>query len=152
MPVDARLRADQPGHGKPRKANHDVTTVRVATTTDGVNFTDVGPASGLFDPTTVQLNGIRYLGSGNILRLANGHYGMFFGAGNCLDNNSDGFHYIGYAETDNPVTDARATSELGHVSTDWTIRSCRPTRSPIPWTAAVSVESADRRRQRRSTR
>ena len=24
---------------------------------------------------------------------------MFFGAGNCLDNDSDGFHYIGYAET-----------------------------------------------------
>ena len=45
MSLDARLRADQPGHGKPRKANHDVTIVRVATTTDGVNFTDVGPAS-----------------------------------------------------------------------------------------------------------
>jgi hypothetical protein len=28
---------------------------------------------------------------------------MFFGAGNCLDNDSDGFHFIGYAETDAPV-------------------------------------------------
>jgi hypothetical protein len=28
---------------------------------------------------------------------------MFFGAGNCLDNDSDGFHFIGYAETVNPV-------------------------------------------------
>jgi hypothetical protein len=29
---------------------------------------------------------------------------MFFGAGNCLDNDSDGFHFIGYAETVNPVS------------------------------------------------
>jgi hypothetical protein len=85
---------------KARKANHDVTTVRVASTTDGVNFTDVGAVSGLFDPTSVALNGIRYLGSGSILPLADGRYGMFFGAGNCLDNDSDGFHFIGYAETD----------------------------------------------------
>ncbi len=90
-------------NGKPRKANHDVTAVRVASTTDGINFTDVGAASGLSDPTTVALNGIRWLGSGSILKLANGHYGMFFGAGNCLDNDSDGFHFIGYAETDKEV-------------------------------------------------
>ena len=90
-------------NGKPRKANHDVIAVRVATTTDGINFTDVGPTSGLFDPTTVALNGIRWLGSGSIIKLANGHYGMFFGAGNCLDNDSDGFHFIGYAETDKEV-------------------------------------------------
>jgi len=31
---------------------------------------------------------------------------MFFGAGNCLDNDSDGFHYIGYAETMNVVRTA----------------------------------------------
>jgi hypothetical protein len=24
---------------------------------------------------------------------------LFFGAGSCLDNNSDGYHFIGYAET-----------------------------------------------------
>jgi hypothetical protein len=34
---------------------------------------------------------------------------MFFGAGNCLDNDSDGFHFIGYAETVNPV---KAPSDL----------------------------------------
>lgn len=90
-------------NGKARKPNHDVTAVRVATTTDGLNFTDVGVASGLSDPTTVALNGIRYLGSGSILPLADGRYGMFFGAGNCLDNDSDGFHFIGYAETVNAV-------------------------------------------------
>jgi hypothetical protein len=88
---------------KKRKANDDVTTVRIATTTDGLNFTDVGAATGLNDPTTVALNGIRYLGSGSVIRAANGHFGMFFGAGNCLDNDSDGFHFIGYAETDAEV-------------------------------------------------
>ena len=31
---------------------------------------------------------------------------MFFGAGNCLDNDSDGFHFIGYAETTNVVKSA----------------------------------------------
>ncbi len=90
-------------NGKPRSANHDVTAVRVATTTDGVNFTDIGAASGLNDPKTVALNGMRYLGSGSILQLADGRYGMFFGGGNCLDNDSDAFHFIGYAETDNRV-------------------------------------------------
>lgn len=91
-------------NGKPRKPNHDVTAVRVATTTDGIKFTDVGMASGLSDPTAVKLNEMRYLGSGSILPLADGRYGMFFGGGNCLDNDSDAFHFIGYAETDKRVT------------------------------------------------
>ena len=39
---------------------------------------------------------------------------MFFGAGNCLDNDSDGFHFIGYAETTNPVN---AASDL----LSWTV-------------------------------
>jgi hypothetical protein len=90
-------------NGKPRKTNDDVTAVRIATTTDGVTFTDVGAASGLNDPTTVALNGIRYLGSGSLVALRDGRYGMFFGAGGCLDNDSDGFHFVGYAETANPV-------------------------------------------------
>lgn len=85
--------------GKPRKANNDVITIRVATTTDGVNFTDIGAASGLQDPTSTAYNAIRWLGSGSIVPLSNGRYGLFFGAGNCLDNDSDGFHFIGYAET-----------------------------------------------------
>jgi hypothetical protein len=91
-------------NSKPRSPNHDVTAVRVATTKNGTDFTDVGVASGLSDPATVALNGIRYLGSGSILPLADGRYGMFFGGGNCLDNDSDAFHFIGYAETDERVT------------------------------------------------
>ncbi|HZR77330.1 hypothetical protein [Bradyrhizobium sp.] len=90
-------------NGKARKANHDVITIRVATTTDGINFTDAGAATGLEDQTTVALNGIRWLGSGSLIRISDGRYGMFFGAGNCLDNDSDGFHFIGYAETTAPV-------------------------------------------------
>ena len=91
--------------GHPRSANKDVITIRVATTTDGINFTDVGDVSGLQDqgPTAVAFNAIRWLGSGSIIPLSNGRYGMFFGAGNCLDNDSDGFHFIGYAETVNAV-------------------------------------------------
>jgi len=111
---------------KGRPPNHDVTTVRVATTIDGITFTDVGPATGLFDPSTTAFNGTRYLGSGSIVPLANGHYGMFFGAGNCLDNDSDGFHYIGYAETMKVVN--TASDLLSWNSTHSTIRSCRPTR------------------------
>jgi hypothetical protein len=101
-------------NGDQKGANHDVTTVRVATTTDGINFTDVpvdvgggaGIAVGLNDPTATDFSAIRYLGSGSIIRLTNGHYGMFFGAGNCLDSDSDGFHFIGYAETVNAVNQA----------------------------------------------
>jgi hypothetical protein len=92
--------------GKARGPNDDVTTVRVATTTDGITFTDVGAVMNLFDPKTTALDGTRYLGSGSIIPLADGRYGMFFGAGNCLDNDSDGFHYIGYAETVKVVTTA----------------------------------------------
>jgi hypothetical protein len=90
--------------GKKRKANNDVITIRVGTTTDGINFTDVGAARGLLDPTTTDNHAIRWLGSGSIVPLSNGHYGMFFGAGNCLDNDSDGFHVLGYAETTNAVS------------------------------------------------
>jgi len=91
--------------GHPRNANKDVVTIRVATTTDGIHFTDVGPANGLEDPpsSSTAFNAIRWLGSGSIIPLSNGRYGMFFGAGNCLDNDSDGFHFIGYAETMNAV-------------------------------------------------
>ena len=92
--------------GKPRKANNDIITIRVATTTDGINFEDVGAATGLQEPTSIALNAIRWLGSGSIVKLANGHYGLFFGAGNCLDNDSDGFHFLGYAETVNEVDSA----------------------------------------------
>src|ERR1700737_2695211 len=74
--------------GKPRKANNDIITIRVATTTDGINFADLGAANGLQDPYSIALNAIRWLGSGSIIPLSNGHYGMFLGAGNSPDNDS----------------------------------------------------------------
>ena len=100
--------------GKPRKANTDIITIRVAATKDGMNFIDVGAASGLQDPTSTAFNAIRWLGSGSIVPLSNGHYGLFFGAGNCLDNDSDGFHFIGYAET---VAEVDKPSDL----LNWTV-------------------------------
>ncbi|MCC8966838.1 hypothetical protein H8A95_32065 [Bradyrhizobium sp. Pear76] len=136
---------------KPRKTNHDVITIRVATTSDGVNFTDVGAATGLNDQTTIALNGIRWLGSGSILRIHDGRFGMFFGAGNCLDNDSDGFHFVGYAETDNPV---RAAGDLlkWHVvngfdspilSTDTVVDPAGPRSYPLN-APLVNVQGADR--------
>src|SRR5262249_22278984 len=85
--------------GNPRKANNDIITIRVATTADGIHFTDIGAANGLEDPYSIAFNAIRWLGSGSIIPLSNGRSGLFFGAGSCLDNDSDGYHFIGYAET-----------------------------------------------------
>lgn len=65
-------------NGKARKANDDVISIRIATTSDDVNVTDAGVAACLNDQTTVALSGIRWLGSGSIT--------LFFRAGNCLDS------------------------------------------------------------------
>ena len=83
-----------------RKANHDIVIPRLATTSDGVNFADLGPVTGLNDPTTVSNAGTRYMGPrGTVIRLDENKYGLFFSGGNCLDADSDAFHYIGYAES-----------------------------------------------------
>src|SRR5262249_6845961 len=83
---------------KPTKPKNDIIRIRVATTTDGINFSDRGALTGLQHPYSTALSAIRWLGSGSIIALSNGRYGLFFGAGNCLDKDSDGFHFIGYAE------------------------------------------------------
>lgn len=83
-----------------RAANHDIVTPRLAVTRDGVNFKDLGAVSGLNDSTTVSPTGTRYVGPrGTIIELPNRGYGLFFSGGNCLDADSDAFHYIGYAES-----------------------------------------------------
>jgi hypothetical protein len=85
-----------------RKVNHDISYVRLATTTDGVNFTDLGIVQGLSDPTTVDYNQTRWVSPRATLLDINGDgslWGMYFSAGNCLDGDSDAFHYIGYAES-----------------------------------------------------
>lgn len=81
-------------------ANHDIATVRLAITFDGVNFIDLGAVSGLNDPKTVSYTGIRYVSpNGSLVRLPGGKWGLFFGAGNCIDADSDSFHAIAYAES-----------------------------------------------------
>jgi len=81
-------------------ANHDISTVRLATTSNGVNFTDLGPVNGLNDSTTVSYIGIRYVSpNGGLIPLPGGSWGLFFGAGNCIDADSDSFHALAYAES-----------------------------------------------------
>ena len=80
--------------------NDDITHLRLASTTDGVHFTDLGILQGLNDPTTVSLTGTRWLATaGTILRLPGGRFGLLFSGGGCVDGDSDAFHYIGYAES-----------------------------------------------------
>ena len=84
------------------KTNHDIAYVRLATTTDGINFTDGGIVSGLSDPTTVDYNQTRWVSPRGTLIDINGDgslWGLYFAAGNCLDGDSDAFHFIGYAES-----------------------------------------------------
>jgi hypothetical protein len=98
--------------------NDDVEVVRIATTSNFVNFTDITPfntpafsntaspntpiqmVNGLSDPSTTSYSGIRWPSpNGTLIQLSNGNWGLFFGGGNCLDGDSDGFHAIMYAES-----------------------------------------------------
>jgi hypothetical protein len=84
------------------KTNHDISNVRLATTTDGITFTDLGVISGLNDPTTVDYDGTRWISPRGTLLDVHGDgslWGLYFSGGNCLDGDSDAFHYIGYAES-----------------------------------------------------
>jgi hypothetical protein len=111
------------GYQKGKAPNTDYVTVRLATTTDGVNFTDRGPVKGLNDQADTSLTGTRYIASrGTLIRLPDNRYGLFFSGGNCLDADSDAFHYIGYAESrdlrhwkvinglDNPIASVQNTN------------------------------------------
>jgi hypothetical protein len=90
----------QPGQTKAKAANHDLVTIRLASTTDGVTFNDLGSVSGLNDAASTSYTGTRWVApSGTLLKLDDSHYGLFFAGGNCLDADSDAFHYIGYAES-----------------------------------------------------
>jgi hypothetical protein len=81
-------------------ANDDITYLRLAQTTDGIHFTDLGILHGLNDPTTVSATGTRWLATaGTILKLRGGRYGLLFSGGGCIDGDSDAFRYIGYAES-----------------------------------------------------
>jgi hypothetical protein len=98
--------------------NDDVEVVRIATTSNFVNFTDVTPfntpafsltsspntpiqmVNGLSDPSTTSYSGVRWVSpNGTLIQLSNGNWGLFFGGGNCLDGDSDAFHAVMYAES-----------------------------------------------------
>jgi hypothetical protein len=82
------------------KPNDDITFLRLAQTTDGINFTDLGALQGLNDPTSISITGTRWLATaGTVIQLPGGRYGLLFSGGNCIDADSDSFHYIGYAES-----------------------------------------------------
>ena len=52
------------------------------------------------DITAVGPTDIRYVGPrGTIMRFAGGTWGLFFSGGNCLDGDSDAFHFLGFAES-----------------------------------------------------
>jgi hypothetical protein len=123
--------------------NDDVEVVRIATTTNFVNFTDITPfntpafsntgspnaaiqmVNGLSDPSTTSYSGIRWVsGNGTLIQLSNGNWGLFFGGGNCLDGDSDAFHAIMYAESN------------GSDLTNWTV--INGINNPIASIATVS--------------
>jgi hypothetical protein len=84
------------------KLNHDISNVRLATTTDGIHFTDQGIVHGLNDPTTVDYRGTRWVSPRGTLIDIHGDgsvWGLYFAGGNCLDGDSDALHFIGYAES-----------------------------------------------------
>jgi hypothetical protein len=84
------------------KTNHDISNVRVATTVDGVHFVDEGVVEGLNDTTTVDYTKTRWISPRGTLLDIHGDgslWGLYFSGGNCLDGDSDAFHYIGYAES-----------------------------------------------------
>jgi len=80
--------------------NDDITYLRLAETTDGINFKDDGILQGLNDPTTVSLSGTRWLATaGTILKLGGRRFGLLYSGGGCVSGDSDAFQYIGYAES-----------------------------------------------------
>lgn len=90
-------------HGK-LSPNDDITYLRLAETPDGIHFTDLGPLQGLNNPQDVSITGTRWLATaGTVIQLAEGRYGLLFSGGNCVDADSDAFHYIGYAESNDLV-------------------------------------------------
>lgn len=79
--------------------NDAITYLRLAETTDGIHFKDLGALTGLSDPMDVTADGTWWLATaGTILKLEDGRYGLLF-SGGCIDGDSDAFHYIGYAES-----------------------------------------------------
>ena len=74
----------------------DITRLHLVDTTDGITFTNDRPVVGI-----IESNNGAYVGPrGTMMKYADGHYGLFFSAGTTVaPEDSDAFHYIGYAES-----------------------------------------------------
>jgi hypothetical protein len=108
-----------------KKPNQDLAVMRLAHTSDGVNFIDDGPVTfdkiNPLDPNT-QFTTTRFIGPrGTVVRYEDGSYGLFFSGGNCGDGDSDAYHYIGYAHSSdarNWIVDNDITNPLVQVAYD----------------------------------
>ncbi len=140
-----------PAAGASGSINHDTEYIHLATSPDGVHWTDAGAVNGLNDPTTISNTGIRYMApNGSLVKLPGGKWGLFFGGGNCLDGDSDGFHAIMYAESadlvnwtvyngiSNPIAtvDPTVSAVLGSTQTWFTGRVYNP---QATWNSANSI-------------
>jgi hypothetical protein len=109
-PVDAG--ADGGDAGPPG----DLTRLHLADTTDGITFTNDRLVQGIIESN----QGITVGPRGTLVHYADGHYGMFYSAG-VAGEDSDAFHYIGYAESTD-LTNWTVVNGLAHplLSTDKT--------------------------------
>jgi hypothetical protein len=74
------------------------TTVYLADTVDGINFTNQQAVSGLND--SASLTDTKWIGPrGTVIKYPDGGYGLFFSGGINADGDADSFHYVGYAES-----------------------------------------------------
>ncbi len=82
-------------------ARIDRTQLHLVDTVDGVHFSNERLVTGILESG----NGASVGPRGTIHKYADGHYGMFF-SGGTLDEceDSDAFHYIGYAESNDLLT------------------------------------------------
>jgi hypothetical protein len=130
------------------KTNHDISNVRLATTTDGVHFTDLGVVQGLNDPTTVDYRGTRWVSPRATLLDLKGDgslWGMYFAGGNCLDGDSDAFHFIGYAESTDMMhwtVYYDADHPIASINTITTANQTDGTMVTVPSTAPVVATEA----------
>ena len=126
-----------PGPGG--KINYDVDTIRLAQTTDGVHFTDLGATNLLNSAATDNLS-LRYAApNGSIVKYAIGTFGLFFGAGNCEDGDSDGFHAIAYAEnTDGTYLNWTVVNGMNNPIAEIGYSTATPATAPLTGTSSVT--------------
>ncbi len=117
----------------------DVTTARLASSCDGIAWTDLGPVTGLKD------DGTDFLGArGSLLRDREGRYLLFYSGGVVEDKASDAYRFIGYAEStdlrnftvvrglNDPLLSTQTTEASGAPQSWWAGRVFGPSVTPAP--------------------